>query len=55
VVVPGVPHRVTQRGNRRQQTFFDDDDYAAYLDLMATWCGGHGVEVWAVIGLALIR
>ena len=24
VVVPGVAHHVTQRGNRRQQTFFDD-------------------------------
>jgi putative transposase len=31
VVVPGIPHHVTQRGNRRQATFFGDDDYAAYL------------------------
>jgi len=43
----GVPHHVTQRGNRRMQTFFDDDDYAAYLDLMAEWCGRTGVEIWA--------
>ena len=28
VVVPGVAHHVTQRGNRRQQTFFQEDDYA---------------------------
>jgi hypothetical protein len=27
VVIPGMPHRVTQRGNRRQQTFFNDGDY----------------------------
>ena len=47
VVMPGVPHHVTQRGNRRQQTFFEDDDYAAYLDLMAEWCDRCGVEVWA--------
>ncbi|HUT93697.1 MAG TPA: transposase [Thermoguttaceae bacterium] len=47
VVVPGMPHHVTQRGNRRQQTFFCDDDYQAYLDLMAQWCGEHKVEVWA--------
>ncbi|HPD16881.1 MAG TPA: transposase [Planctomycetota bacterium] len=47
VVVPEVPHHVTQRGNRRQPTFFGDDDYEAYLDLMATWCRRHGVEVWA--------
>ena len=35
VVFPGIPHQVTQRGNRRQETFFCDEDYAAYLDLMA--------------------
>jgi len=34
VVVPGVAHHVTQRGNRRQQTFFTEDDYRAYLDLL---------------------
>ena len=38
VIVPGVPHHVTQRGNRRQATFFNDADYAAYLELMAEWC-----------------
>ena len=35
VVVPGMPHHITQRGNRRQRTFFGDDDYRVYLDLMA--------------------
>jgi REP element-mobilizing transposase RayT len=29
VVAPGVPHHVTQRGNRRQQTFFCEEDYKA--------------------------
>jgi putative transposase len=47
VVVPGRPHHVTQRGNRRQPTFFGPDDYRAYLALMAEWCGRCGVEVWA--------
>lgn len=47
MVVPGLPHHVTQRGNRRQQTFFNDDDYSAYLELMAEWCDEHGVEIWA--------
>ncbi|MEW6359944.1 MAG: transposase, partial [Planctomycetota bacterium] len=46
-VAPGVPHHITQRGNRRQQTFFCSDDYSAYLDLMAEWCSRLGVEVWA--------
>ena len=45
-VVAGYPHHITQRGNRRQQTFFCDDDYEAYLALMAEWCGRCGVEVW---------
>ena len=47
VVIPGMPHHVTQRGNRRQQTFFHDEDYAAYLELMAQWCRAEGVEIWA--------
>jgi len=47
VVVPGFPHHVTQRGNRRQQTFFCDEDYQAYIDLMAEWCRRCGIEVWA--------
>ncbi|MFW6107397.1 MAG: hypothetical protein ACOC8A_01765 [bacterium] len=28
-VVPGVPRHVTQRGNRRQRTFFREEDYEA--------------------------
>jgi putative transposase len=47
VVVPGMPHHVTQRGNRRQPTFFCEDDYAAYVELMAQFCGECGVEIWA--------
>ena len=47
VVVPGLPHHITQRGNRRQQTFFHDGDYAAYVELMAQWCREEGVAIWA--------
>ena len=47
VVVPGHPHHVTQRGNRRQQTFFGDDDYRAYIELMGEWCARCGVAIWA--------
>jgi len=46
-VAPGMAHHVTQRGNRRMETFFSDDDYALYLDLMSTACRARGVEVWA--------
>jgi putative transposase len=47
VVVPGVPHHVTQRGNGGARTFFGDDDYAVYRDLLKLHCGEAGVEVWA--------
>ncbi len=47
LVIPGLPHHITQRGNRRQQTFFGDDDYEAYLELMAEWCREQGVEIWS--------
>ena len=47
VVVPGMPHHVTQRGNRRQQTFFHEEDYAAYIELMADRCREEGVTIWA--------
>lgn len=33
LVVEGFPHHVTQRGVRRQRTFFSDRDYIAYLDI----------------------
>src|SRR3954451_16484608 len=47
VVAAGIPHHVTQRGNRRQQVFFGDDDYAAYQTLLAEGCRAAGVAVWA--------
>ena len=47
VVIPGVPHHVTQRGNRRERTFFEDGDYQLYLDLLAEAAWAAGVEVWA--------
>jgi len=47
LVIPGLPHNVTQRGNRRQRTFFCDDDYSAYLELMSDWCREEGVEIWS--------
>ena len=32
LVIPGQPHHVTQRGSRRAQTFFTDNDFASCLD-----------------------
>ena len=47
VVAPGYPHHITQRGNRRQATFFREEDYRLYKQLMAEWCSFHGIAVWA--------
>jgi len=46
VVVAGYPHHITQRGNRRQQTFFCDEDYEEYIALMSQWCYQLGVAIW---------
>ena len=46
VVAPGHPHHITQRGNRRMETFFCEEDYQVYMDLMAEWCARSGVAIW---------
>jgi putative transposase len=47
VTAAGIPHHVTQRGNRRMPTFFRDEDYQAYIELMREWCLKRRVEIWA--------
>jgi len=47
VVVPHYPHHVTQRGSRRQQTFYTDDDYRSYIQTLAQFVRKYGVEIWA--------
>ena len=48
LVVPGLPHHVTQRGSRRAPTFFEDGDYALYRDLMAEAAGRARAEIWPI-------
>ena len=47
VVIPGVPHHITQRGNRRQQTFFCDADFRHYINLLCELRDDAGVQIWA--------
>lgn len=47
VVIPGLPHHVTQRGNRREQVFFTDADYAFYTDLILAAAQRADCEIWA--------
>ncbi len=47
VVCAGVPHHVTQRGNRRGQVFFSEGDRRSYLELLREYTTRHAVEVLA--------
>ena len=47
IVLPGLPHHVTQRGNRREAIFFEEGDQEIYCDLLAEQTSKAGVEVWA--------
>lgn len=47
IVIPGIPHHVTQRGNGGARTFFRDGDYALYRDLLAEHTRAAGVAVWS--------
>ncbi|MBX9602619.1 MAG: transposase [Bryobacteraceae bacterium] len=37
IVIPGLPHHITQRGNYRQKIFFRSEDYRLYLNLLADY------------------
>lgn len=45
VVIPGVPHHVTQRGNNRQAIFFSDANRRFYLSLLAQHAAEYGTKI----------
>ena len=47
IIAPGYPHHVVQRGNRRMNVFFKDDDFKLYLELMFEFTLRYEVEIWA--------
>jgi putative transposase len=47
VVIPGCPHHLIQRGNRRLRVFFSDEDKAFYLALIKRQIVKHGISLWA--------
>ena len=47
LVVPGLPHHVTQRGVRSLEVFFSDRDREEYLTLLAEAAERFGLEFWA--------
>lgn len=47
IVIPGVPHHVVQRGNRRQPIFFSDADRSRYVEWLADGCQRFGTTCLA--------
>jgi putative transposase len=47
LVVPGLPHHVTHRGNRGEPLFFGAQDYQLYRRLIAMAARRVGTEIWA--------
>jgi len=46
LVVPGWPHHVVQRGNRKSDVFGDDADRLVYLRLIRTASESHGTSIY---------
>ena len=47
VVFAGLPHHITQRGNRGADVFFSDEDRLTYLDWLTEYADRHDVEILA--------
>jgi len=46
VVVPGLPHHITQRGNGRQDVFRCDEDRQLYLELFLEYSERYRLDTW---------
>lgn len=46
-VFAGLPHHVTQRGNRREPVFFTDGDRRKYMEWLGEYARKHGVDIIA--------
>ena len=49
VVVPGFPHHITQRGNRKTATFYDSRDCEIYTRLLRQYSRRHRLSIWAYV------
>ena len=47
IIAPGIPHHVTQRGNRRAQIFWGEADYLTYLVRLQADCVRRGLAILA--------
>ena len=47
--LPGIPQHVIQRGNNKQVSFFNDTDYAVYLDKLKLYSEKYSVTVHSYV------
>ena len=47
IVLPGLPHHVTHRGNRRGDLFFRRSDRRSYLGWLSEYSARYGLRIWA--------
>lgn len=45
IVIPGLPHHITQRGNNHQGVFFVDPDRIKYLELSRSQSARYGMRI----------
>lgn len=46
-IIPGLPHHAIQRGLHGRKTFFTNEDYRVYLEIMSDCTRRHGLEIWS--------
>jgi putative transposase len=49
LISPECPHHVTQRGNRREDVFRDDQDRLKFIDLLGRYASRYRVEIWSYV------
>jgi putative transposase len=47
LIVPGLPHHITQRGNNRGQVFDSDTDRQVFLDLLGRYSQQYSLAIWS--------
>jgi putative transposase len=47
MVIPGCPHHIIKRGNRRQVVFFSDNDKKLYYNILKREIARAGIAIWA--------
>jgi putative transposase len=47
IVLEGVAHHITQRGNYRQNIFEDDEDKKVYLEFIGKYAKDYDLKIYA--------